>query len=181
VQSTEIFVSLKEKKQNIVNLREFRDSDKIRLAELCNNKKIWDNVRDILPFPYTEKDAEYFIKKCMAENPKCTFVIEYNGEFVGCIGLELQTDIHKFSAELGYWIGEPFWGLGIATKAVEQIEHYGFSNLKLTRIYANVYDFNKASQCVLEKSGFLKEGIFQKSVYKNGQFCNEYRYGKIND
>jgi RimJ/RimL family protein N-acetyltransferase len=169
------------KPNNNVSLREFRYTDVTRIAEFCNNKKIWDNLRDILPFPYTEKDADFFVGKCRNESPQYTFAVEYNGEFAGCIGLESQTDIHKYSAELGYWIGEPFWGLGIASEAVIQIEKYGFSELKLARIYASVYDFNKASQRVLEKAGFQLEGIFKKSVYKNGKFCNEHRYGKISE
>jgi ribosomal-protein-alanine N-acetyltransferase len=172
---------MKEISEENLKLREFKDSDKHSLAELCNNKKIWDNVRDSLPYPYSEKDAEYFIQFCQNKNPKTTFAIEFNGEFVGCIGLELKSDVYKYSAELGYWIGESFWGQGIATKAVKVICNYGFSELKLVRIYSGVFDFNKASQRVLEKAGFIPEGIFHKSVYKNEQFCNEYRYAKVKE
>jgi ribosomal-protein-alanine N-acetyltransferase len=131
---------------NQLKLRAFRDSDSKRLAELCNNKRIWDNLRDYIPFPYTENNANDFIKYCQRENPQFTFAIEYNGEFVGTIGLVRQTDVYKLSAEIGYWIGEPYWGMGIATKAVRLITEYGFSTLGLVRIYAGVFDFNKASQ-----------------------------------
>jgi RimJ/RimL family protein N-acetyltransferase len=112
------------------------------------------------------------------ENPPCTFAIEYMGELAGCIGLVKQTDVYKLSAEIGYWIGEPYWGLGIATTAVELLTEYGFHQLGLVRIYSGVFDFNKASQRVLEKAGYQLEGIFEKSVIKNGKICNEYRYAK---
>ncbi len=137
-------------------------------------------MRDHLPFPYTEKHAMEFIEHCQGENPQQTFAVEYNGEFAGCVGLVRQTDIYKLTAEIGYWLGEPYWGLGIATKAVELITEYGFNQLGLVRIYTGVFDFNKASQRVLEKAGFKPECVFEKSVFKNGVICDEYRYGLIN-
>lgn len=164
-----------------IKLRHFEEKDIHPVALLCNNKKIWDNVRDFLPFPYTEKHARKFIRTCQAENPQVTFAIEYKGDFAGCIGLVKQTDIHKLTAEVGYWIGEPYWGLGIATRSVNLIVEYGFDQLGLVRIFTGVFDFNKASQRVLEKAGFKLEGIFEKNVLKNGRILNEYRYGKINN
>ncbi|MCK9413985.1 MAG: GNAT family N-acetyltransferase [Prolixibacteraceae bacterium] len=162
-----------------IRLRGFSDLDQVRLAKLCNNKKIWDNVRDLLPSPYTEQNALEFIRLCQQEVPTTTFAIEYNGELAGCIGLVKQTDVYRLGAELGYWIGEPYWGLGIATQAVELITLYGFNKLGLIRIYSGVFEFNAASQRVLEKSGFKLEGIFEKSVIKDGKILNEYRYSKL--
>ena len=163
-----------------IRLREFSDLDQLRLAELCNNKKIWDNVRDLLPSPYSEQNAIEFIHLCQQEVPTTTFAIEYHGELAGCIGLVKQTDVYRLGAELGYWIGEPYWGLGIATRAVELVTAYGFNKLGLVRIYSGVFEFNAASQKVLEKSGFKLEGIFEKSVIKNGEIHNEFRYAKLN-
>jgi len=161
-------------------LRPFKKNDIKPVAFLCNNKKIWDNLRDFLPHPYTEKNAQEFILSCQAEDPQVTFAIEYRGDLAGCIGLLKQKDIYKLTAEIGYWIGEPYWGLGIATKAVNLLVDYGFDQLGLVRIYTGVFDYNKASQRVLEKAGFKLEGIFEKSVLKNGKICNEYRYCKLN-
>lgn len=163
-----------------IRLRDFSDLDQVRLAELCNNKKIWDNVRDLLPSPYTEQNALEFIRLCQQEVPTSTFAIEYKGELAGCIGLVKQTDVYRLGAELGYWIGEPYWGLGIATRAVELITSYGFNKLGLIRIYSGVFEFNAASQRVLEKSGFKLEGIFEKSIIKNNKVHNELRYAKLN-
>ena len=163
-----------------IELRPFQKNDIKPVAFLCNNKKIWDNVRDFIPHPYTEKHAQEFILTCQGEDPQLTFAIGYRGDFAGCIGLVKQKDIYKLTAEVGYWIGEPYWGLGIATKAVNLMVDYGFNQLGLVRIYTGVFDYNKASQRVLEKAGFKLEGIFEKSVLKNGKICNEYRYSKIN-
>lgn len=165
---------------NNITLREFRDADIKELAELCNNKNVWDNLRDYIPFPYTENDAKEFIYLCKNESPLQTFAIEFNEKFVGSIGLVKQPDIYKLTAEIGYWIGEPHWGKGIATKAVRLITEYGFNKLKLVRIYTGVFDYNKASQRVLEKSGFKMECIFEKSIFKNNKIYDEYRYGLIN-
>ncbi len=162
-----------------IRLRGFSNLDRTRLATLCNSKKIWDNVRDLMPYPYSEQDAIEFITRCQKENPPGTFAIEYEGALAGCVGLVLQSDVYKLTAEIGYWIGEPYWGQGIATKAVELMTDYGFSQLGLVRIYSGVFDFNKASQRVLEKSGFKLEGIFEKSFIKNGKIGDEYRYAKL--
>jgi len=165
---------------NELILRPFEDSDSEKLTELCNNRKIWDNLRDYIPFPYTEQNAKDYIKHCKNENPQFTFAIEFNGEFVGSIGLVRQTDVYKMTAEIGYWIGEPYWRMGITTRAVRLISEYGFSYLGLVRIFTGVFDFNKGSQKVLEKAGFKLECIFEKSILKNNKICDEYRYGLIN-
>jgi RimJ/RimL family protein N-acetyltransferase len=135
----------------------------------------------MIPYPYTEKDAEFFIGLCRNEKPAVTFAIDYNGDLSGCIGLVTQHDIYRLSAELGYWIGEPYWGKGIATSAVNQIVEYGFTEIGLIRIYSGIFDFNKASQKVLEKAGFHPEGIFRKSVIKNDIILDEYRFAKLKD
>lgn len=163
---------------DLVTLRKFSPDDQVVVASLCNNKNIWDNVRDYFPSPYTEQDALEFIQTCQQEDPQTTFAIEYRGELAGCIGLIKKTDVYRLGAELGYWIGEPYQGLGIATEAVKMITEYGFGQLGLVRIYSCVFDFNKASQKVLEKAGFKLEGIFKKSIVKNGRICDEYRYAK---
>ncbi len=181
-----LFEALREIKQHMIQLRddnialrEFRDSDSFKLATLCNNNKIHDNLRDLIPFPYLEQDAKYFINLCRNENPKTNLAIEFNGEFAGVIGLGLQTDVYKLSAEIGYWLGEPFWGKGIATRAVRLMLDYGFSTLGVVRIYSSVFDYNKPSQRVLEKAGFELEGIFRKAVFKNAKIYDEYRYAKL--
>jgi RimJ/RimL family protein N-acetyltransferase len=164
-----------------VLLRTFREDDQARLARLCNNRNIWDNVRDLFPSPYSKQNAIEFIELCQKQDPPVTFAIEYNRELVGCIGLTRQEDVYRMSAEIGYWIGEPYWGRGIATQSVGLLVDYAFNTLDLVRVYTGVFDFNLASQRVLEKSGFKFEGEFEKSVLKNGRFCNEYRFAKVRE
>ncbi len=164
-----------------IKIRPLNLSDKSELAKLANNKKIWDNLRDYFPYPYNENDADFFIKLTEQENPKQNFGIEYNGKLCGVIGLIIQKDVYRKSAEIGYWIGEPYWGMGIATKAVELITVYGFNTLNLNRIYTGVFEYNTASMKVLEKNGFEKEGIFKMAVFKNEKFFDEHRYYKLSN
>jgi len=165
----------------MIELRPLKLSDKTQLAKLANNKNIWDNLRDFIPYPYEETDAEFFINSTKEEEPKQTFGIEYKGELSGVIGLVIQKDVYKKSAEIGYWIGEPFWGNGIATKAVELITEYGFNKLGLNRIYSGVFEYNVASMKVLEKNGYEKEGIFKNAILKNDEICDEHRFFKLNE
>lgn len=164
----------------MVTLRSLHLSDKTRMALLANNKNIWDNVRDAFGHPYSEKNAEDFILRQSKSDTEKVFAINYRSEFCGLIGLILQKDIYRKSAEVGYWIGEPFWGKGIATKAIELITTYAFDEMKLIRIYAGIFEYNIGSMRVLEKNGFQKEGISKKAIFKNEKFWDEHRYGKLN-
>jgi RimJ/RimL family protein N-acetyltransferase len=161
-------------------IRKLRSTDAEQIALLMNNKKIWDNIRDFVPFPYTQEDGDDFIALCLKEDPVRTFAIEVDGILVGVIGLILQQDIYRKTAELGYWIGEPYWNKGYASKAISLIVEYGFNELHLMRIFSGVFDYNKASQRVLEKAGFTFEGIFEKAIIKNEKIIDEYRYAIIN-
>ena len=159
-----------------VKLRPLNVNDASSIAALADNIKIWNNVRDALPHPYVLQDAWNFIAVCDLEDPVSTFAVVYKGELAGVIGLTKKDDVYKLTAELGFWLGEPFWNKGIATQAVKIIIDYGFEQLGLVRICSCVFDFNKASQRVLEKSGFVLEGIFKNAVIKNNKICDEYRY-----
>ena len=162
-----------------VTLRKFMKDDALTVSRLCNNIKIWNNVKDIFPHPYGMHDAEIFIDNCLRETPITTFAILVDSKLVGTVGLQLQKDIYKLSAELGYWIGEPYWGMGIATEAVKQITDYGINMLGLIRIYSGVFDFNDASKKVLEKAGYTLECIAKKAIIKNGKVCDGHRYAYV--
>ena len=153
-----------------IKIRPLNSSDKTELANLANNEKIGDNLRDNFPYPYNEKDADYFIKLTEKENPKQNFGVLYNGKLCGVIGLIIQKDVYRKSAEIGYWIGEPYWGIGIATKVVELITDYAFNTLDLNRIFAGVFEFNIASMKVLEKNGFKKEGYLKRLFLRTKSF-----------
>jgi len=165
--------------QGSITLRSLKKEDKKPMAELLNNKRISDNLRDLIPFPYTQKDAAAFISIMKDQNPVMVFGIEYNGQFSGVISLIAQSDVYCKSAEIGYWLGEPCWNKGIATIAVKLISGYGFIQLDFTRIFAGVFEYNIPSMKVLEKNGYIKEGVFEKSVFKNGRIWDEHRYAKV--
>ncbi len=166
--------------KNKITLATLQPSDAGTLATLANNKKIWDNLRDYIPFPYRESDAISFIAHTQKEKPQQTFAIKYEDRLCGVIGLVIQQDIYRRSAEMGFWLGEAFWGRGIATQAVALITRYAFEELKLVRLYSGVFDYNTASMRVLEKNGYQREGILRKAVYKNSALYDEHRFAVLN-
>ena len=167
-------------KLNNIQLREFKEDDIPKMATFANNIKVSINMRDAFPHPYTLQNAKDFVDFSNSQSPVTTFAIEWKGEYVGNIGFSLGTDVYRKSAEIGYFIGEPFWNKGITTKAVKLITEFGFTTLKVTRIHTGVFEYNTASMRVLEKSGYLKDGVFKKAVYKNGKLWDEHRYYKLN-
>jgi RimJ/RimL family protein N-acetyltransferase len=164
---------------NQVQLRPLQRGDAPRLAELANNKNISKNLRDGFPHPYSLADAEAFIESCNNQEPAQVFAIEYNGQFAGNIGIHPAEDVYRKSAEIGYFIGEPYWNKGIMTQAVNQMVEYVFSHFDIVRIYTGIFEYNIASQRVLEKCGFKKEAVFEKAIFKNNQLWAEVRYALI--
>ncbi|MFZ4059465.1 MAG: GNAT family N-acetyltransferase [Ferruginibacter sp.] len=168
-----------ELKSGDIVLRTLNESDAPKMAELANNIKVARNLRDGFPYPYTLKDAEIFIEKYGKTHPMNIFAIEYQGEYAGNISLMPGTDVYRKSAEIGYFIGEAFWNKGIVSTAVNLITEYGFKFLDIVRIHCGIFEYNTASQRVLEKCGFVKEGIFKKAVFKENRFWDEIRYAKL--
>lgn len=160
-------------------LRPMVKGDAIAIAKYANNKKIADNLRDMFPHPYTYKNAVEWLETVMPQKKGAPLAIANSEEMIGCVGLMVGEDVHRFSAELGYWLAEPFWGKGIMTLAVQAIVQYGFNQLKLNRIFAEPYEINPASGKVLEKAGFIKEGILRSNVFKNGKVLNQTLYSII--
>lgn len=153
----------------MVELRPWQWSDSKKLTHLINNRKIWDNVRDYLPHPYSYKDADVFLKHNVEQVVQTNFAVIKDGEITGGVGYIPKDDVYKFTAEIGYWIGEPYWGQGIATEAIRLlVKKIREQSPLIVRVYAEVFDYNKASMRILEKNGFYLETIRRKSVVKNG-------------
>jgi RimJ/RimL family protein N-acetyltransferase len=93
-------------------LRSWRLEDIGSLVKYANNRKIWLNLRDQFPHPYSQADAQSWIQNALTVIPQTSFAIDIAGEAAGSIGFRLQTDVERFSAEVGYWLGEEFWGQG---------------------------------------------------------------------
>src|ERR1700741_4978941 len=127
-----------------IRLRPLKQEDQKILALLANNKNIADNLRDYFPFPYTERHADEFIHLTEKLNSQTTFAIEFDGNFCGVIGLIPQQDVYRKTAEIGYWIGEPYWNKGIATVTVKLLTDYGFNHLDLIRIHTGIFEYNQA-------------------------------------
>ena len=162
-------------------IRRWELSDARDLATALSNKKIQDNLRDGLPYPYTEKDGKEFISTMLAanENDTFAFAITVNGKVIGSIGAFRQTNIHNKTAELGYYIAEEYWGKGIMTEAVKQLCDYVFSHTDIIRIYAEPFAYNIGSCRVLEKAGFQYEGTLRSNALKNGNVLDMKMYSKL--
>ena len=164
-------------------IRHWEIEDAKELANVLNNKKILDNLRDGIPYPYTEKDAKDFIEAMLATDKNSTFVfaIVVDDKVVGSIGVYRKDNVHAQTAEMGYYIAEPYWGKGIGTSAVEKICNYIFTNTNIIRIFAEPFAYNLGSCRILEKSGFILEGTLRKNAVKNGKILDMKMYAKIKD
>jgi [ribosomal protein S5]-alanine N-acetyltransferase len=164
---------------SLARLRPWRAGDEAALVRHANNRKVWRNLRDLFPHPYTRANADWWIASLKGEDPVCNFAIEVDGEAAGGIGLHPQSDVEWRSAEIGYWLGEAHWGKGITTEAVREVTAYGFSQLDLLRIHATVFEWNPASMRVLEKAGYTLEGRLRKAITKDGQTIDCMLYAMI--
>ena len=165
----------------ICRIRKWKLSDAADLAMAISNKNIQDNLRDGLPYPYTEKDGADFISAMLSadENETFAFAITVDDKVVGSIGVFRQGNIHRLTAELGYYIAEEYLGKGIMTEAVRQICQYVFEKSDIIRIYAEPFAYNVASCRVLEKAGFRYEGTLRNNAVKNGKIIDMKMYSLL--
>ena len=146
------------------------------LCRYANNRNVSIHLRDRFPFPYTIDHARTFLDWVAGQPSPTVWAIEADGDAIGGIGLELHTDIERVSAEIGYWIGEPFWGRGIATEALGAVTVEAFARYDLTRIYAVPFADHGASIRVLHKTGYVKEGTMRQSAIKDGKIRDQALY-----
>ena len=163
-----------------ISLRTIRDVDATDLARHANNRKIWENVRDLFPYPYTLADAKSFIEKIKTIYPTQNFAIALDDTLIGIVGIHPYQDVYHLTAEIGYWLGEDYWNQGIVSKVISPLVEYGFAEMKLKRIEASVFAFNTASIRVLEHNGFRLEAKMENRVYKDGRFTDELVYVTFN-
>ncbi len=164
-------------------IRKWQIADALNLAELLNNKNILDNLRDGLPYPYTTKDAEDYIQAMVSADQDKTFAfaITVDDKPVGSIGVFRCENIHFRTAEMGYYIGEDYWGKGLGTSAVIQVCDYMFGYTDIIRIFAEPFAYNAASCRVLEKAGFQFEGLLRSNAVKNGKVLDMKMYSRIKE
>ena len=162
-------------------LRRWRTSDATSLVRHANNVNVARHLRDRFPHPYTWKDAQAFLTSASSEEPQTNFAIEVGGEAAGGFGYVPGTDVERYSAEIGYWLGEGCWGRGIVTEALVLFTRYAFDELGLLRLYALPLADNVASVRVLEKAGYRAEGTLHSSCVKFGQPRDQALYAIVNN
>lgn len=162
-----------------VLIRQWKKEDAASLTAIANNKNVWLNLRDAFPHPYTLSDAFAWIEHTAQAKPTENFAIEYNGYVAGSIGVVPRADVYRKTIEIGYFLGEKFWGKGIATKAVALMIDYIILHFNVVRIYAEVFEHNKSSMKVLEKNNFHLEGVRKKAVIKNNVIMDDYVWVRL--
>jgi len=161
-------------------LRGWSAADVPSLVRFANNPLIATTLRDGFPSPYTSRDAERFIALATAPDSRnLVLAIEVDGQACGGIGIHPLEDIYRRTAEIGYWLAEPYWGRGIMTDAVRAIVPVAFDRYDLARIQAGIFSNNAASMRVLEKSGFIREAVHKDAVTKNGVTMDEVMFARF--
>ena len=168
-----------ELRSSVCVVRSFRPDDAASSARNGNNRKIWLNLRDRFPHPFTEAEGAAYITRTLAQPNPTSFAIDVGGEAVGGISLHPGSDIERLSAELGYWLGEPYWGRGITTAAIVLVTGYAFTELGFIRVFAVPFARNPASCRVLEKAGYVREGVMRQSAIKGGVIEDQYMYAAL--
>lgn len=166
-----------------INLRKWNMEDAEIMVKYANNPKIAENLRDAFPYPYTLADAHEYIYAMQnaPEEERYVRAITVGGEVVGSIGVFREQDVYRRSAEVGYWVAEPFWGKGILTEALKQVCAHTFAHTDIVRIFASVFARNEASCRVLEKAGFALEGTLRSSVWKSGVLMDSKMYSLVKE
>jgi [ribosomal protein S5]-alanine N-acetyltransferase len=160
-------------------VRSWRPADADSVALYANNRRIWINLRDAFPHPYTIHDAREFIRAIRSRSPETTFAVAIDDDAVGSIGFVLHRDVERVSAEIGYWLAEPFWGRGIMSEALAAVTALAIERHGLTRIFAVPFAWNAPSCRVLEKAGYVLEARLRNSAIKDGKLTDQLQYAFI--
>lgn len=155
-------------------------ADAEALVRHANNANVANHLRDRFPHPYSRANAQAFLKAALSAPDASNLAIEVDGEAAGAIGYVIGTDVERYSAEIGYWLGEGCWGRGIATEALTLVADHVFGGANLLRLFALPFADNAASIRVLEKAGFVREGLLHSSGVKFGRPRDQALYARIN-
>ena len=162
----------------MIALREFAGSDLDRLVQLANNENVSRYLVSTFPYPYTRADAAWWIGTGSKQNGAITRVIEFQGLFVGSVGITPQSGWRDHLGEIGYWVAEDYWGKGIAAAALREMTEYGFDRKDFRKLYAPVLAPNIASMRVLEKCGYEREAILRNEVQKGGSYFDIHQFAR---
>jgi RimJ/RimL family protein N-acetyltransferase len=145
------------------------------LVTFANNEKIARNLTDAFPFPYTEEAGRGFLEVAMGSK-NMLYAIDLKGRAIGGVGIHFKTDVYRYTAEIGYWLAEPYWRKGIMTEALKQLIKIAFTKTSLQRLEASIYEYNISSQKTMQKLGFTMEGLRKDYTFKSGNFYDSYLY-----
>jgi len=160
-------------------VRDWSKDDQDSLVQFANNPSVWRNMTHRFPHPYTAAEASSWFA-LLSEMPEPThWAIEVDACAVGGIGVEIGEGVYEKSGHFGYWLGEPYWGRGIMTAAVRATSAHLMSRYGLVRLEAPVFEWNPASMRVLEKCGFVREGVLRCGVYKDGEVIDAVLYARV--
>lgn len=162
-------------------LRPWRQSDAASLVKYADNPNVARQLRDRFPHPYTLGHARQFIRSVAEARPITMFAVVVGDEAAGGIGFTPGSDVERYTAEIGYWLAEPFWGRGITTEAVQLVSEYAFRTCNLLRLFAVPFADNVRSNRVLEKAGYLLEATLHASSVKNGEPRDQTLYALVNE
>ena len=167
------------------HLSTIESGDVSNLVLYLNDQAIYQNTLTI-PFPYTERDARFYIANCEEKEKANGFNLNWGirnqeGSLIGSIGNFLRTGVTGHKDEIGYWLGRPFWGQGIMTETVKVFSNYLFNTFPFARLEANIFAYNPASGKVLEKAGYIKEGYLRNSHMKDNRIQDGVLYAKIKE
>jgi len=162
-------------------LRPYELSDAQRVSELCNNYNIYKSTLT-LPYPYPIESALAWIPTHEEnfKNDKCyEFAIanKTTSELYGAVGLSNHKN--NKNGEIGYWIGEEYWGNGYATEALEAIIEFAFTEKGYHKVWGRFFAANPASGKVMQKAGMVKEGVLEEHIIKEGKYHDLVLYGII--
>lgn len=161
-------------------LRPLLETDAQALALLADDRSVWENLRDSMPQPYTDADARDYIDQCSEEQPPRSFGIFWNGALAGMAGLIPGRDVNRITGEVGYWVGQPYRGQGLATATLRELMRYAWEEFGFFKLSACVFEGNTASVRVLEKCGFRQEAVLEGNALKAGIIRDEWRFCTFN-
>lgn len=164
-----------------VRMRPLKEEDAPELTRLLNDLQVVRYLEDIV-LPYTLEDARAYIffARGMGSSGR-DFAIEYEGRFAGCVTARYGQGVRCKSALIGYWLGQEYWGRGIAAQAIGQMTQFLFEKRKMERVWAQVCAANAASCRALEKAGFCREGILKNYFFIEGQLQDCYVYACLRE
>jgi len=161
-------------------VRPWRRTDVDALVHHANNINVAKQLRDRFPHPYTRSDAKFFLKHATAAEDPTNLCIDVDGTAVGAVGYVPGHDVERYSAEIGYWLGEDLWGRGIVAEAVSLVTTHAFAQLNFLRLFALPFADNASSARVLEKAGYEREALLRSSAVKFGEPKDQWLYVKLN-